>query len=537
MTFLTRGSGVLLHLTSLPGPCGIGDLGPAAHAFVDRLAAAGQQYWQFLPLCPTSRGLDNSPYMGLSAFAGNALLISPQLLVDQGLLDGQRLAAAPAFSEYLVDYDAVRAWKEELLATALAAFRRRDGRHQLEEFVAAQQDWLPDHALFMALREENRGLPWQRWPAEVARRQPAALATARKRLAERIEFYQFGQMLFFRQWRELRRHARRRGVRLVGDIPIYVALDSAEVWARPELFLLDEQTLQPTHVAGVPPDYFSATGQRWGNPLFRWDGPGDIPRRLDRWWAQRFRLQFELADIVRVDHFRGFEACWQIPAAEADAVRGQWVKGPGPGFFQRLTKELLKKPSPAKPTAAASAARSSQKAGPLPIIAEDLGVITPEVEALRDGLGLPGMKILQFAFDSDAANSYLPHNYPHRNCVVYTGTHDNDTAVGWYLSDRCSPEARQRLLRCAGGEDGGPVHWYLIRLALASVADLAIIPLQDILGFGGDCRMNIPGTARGNWRWRVAPRFLEDDESFARLRDETEFYNRLPASHAGKTAK
>ncbi len=507
MTFISRGSGVLLHISSLPSRFGIGDLGPAARNFVDQLVAAGQQYWQFLPLCPTSPGLDNSPYMGLSAFAGNPLLISPEGLAEDGLLPHDLLHDAPQFSEYLVNFDEVLSWKEELLGAAYALFLQN---HPLREaygrFIAAEE-WLDDYAFFMALHEKYQGLPWYGWPSEIARRESEALAASREELAERIDLHKFVQFIFFRQWERLRGYAAAEGLRLIGDLPIYVAPDSAEVWARPQFFLLNETTLEPTHVAGVPPDYFSDTGQRWGNPLFRWEGDRACREGLDGWWLQRFRQQFRLADIVRIDHFRGFEAYWRVPAGESDAVRGEWVKGPGLEFFRRMEEGL----------------------GRLPIIAEDLGVITPEVEELRDALGFPGMKVLQFAFDSGADNAYLPHNYQDRNCLVYPGTHDNDTAVGWYFSDRSTPAAKECLLRYARSREGSPIHWDFIRIALASVADVAIIPLQDILGFGSDCRMNVPGTARGNWRWRVAPRFLTT-EVMARLRSETAFYNRLPRS-------
>ena len=506
MTFTERSSGILLHITSLPSRYGIGDLGPAAHAFVDYLAASGQGYWQMLPLVPTSPGLDNSPYMGLSAFAGNHLLISPEFLVEDGLISRQLLADAPQFSEYLVDFAEVVSWKEEILAAAFRNFSGHDLRPEFEAFVRSSgSSWLGDYSIFMALHEEQRGLPWYDWPRALARRQPAALKAAGQRLAARVDYHKFVQFIFARQWQKLRRAAAGQNVKLIGDIPIYVAPDSADVWSLPSCFQLDKKNMRPTHVAGVPPDYFSATGQRWGNPLFAWrQGQEQEPTRLYQWWCQRLAHQLELVDIVRIDHFRGFEAYWRIPAAEPDAVRGKWVKGPGLEFFRRLEDEL----------------------GQLPIIAEDLGLITPPVEELRDALGFPGMKVLQFAFDSDETNSYLPHNYPHRHCVVYTGTHDNDTAVGWYLSTRVGPEAKRRLLRYARSQEGNPIHWDFIRIALASVADLVIIPLQDVLGFGSDCRMNVPGTSQGNWRWRVAPRFL--DEAVGRqLRAECEFYNRV----------
>jgi len=502
---LERGSGILLHITSLPGRYGIGDLGRDAHSFVDFLAAAGQRYWQFLPLCPTSRGLDNSPYMGLSAFAGNPLLISPELLVADGLLPRRYLDDIPDFSEYLVEFSRVIPWKHELLAAAFQTFRYEGGTEGFDEFCATSASWLGDYALFMALRDEQRLLPWYEWPRELAGRNEKALAVARQRLVERIRYHQFVQYCFFRQWQRLRAHATARGVRLIGDIPIYVAPDSADVWAHQECFTLHAKTLRPTHVAGVPPDYFSETGQRWGNPLFRWHSRDSrVREQLFGWWRERFRQIFATVDIVRVDHFRGFESYWEIPASEPDAVRGRWVKGPDRQFFAEMKAAI----------------------GSLPIIAEDLGIITPEVEKMRDALGLPGMKVLQFAFDSDEKNAYLPHNFSSTNCVAYSGTHDNDTTVGWYFSDKVAATSKARAMRYAHSQPGSPIHWDFIRMALASVAAVAMIPLQDLLGFGSDCRMNTPGTPKGNWRWRVAPRFLTD-EVRDRLRDLTVFYNRL----------
>lgn len=507
MILSERGCGVLLHLTSLPSRYGVGDMGPAAREFVDLLVRGGQRCWQFLPLCPTSSGLDNSPYMGLSAFAGNPLLISPEALVDDGLLEGDFLAGAPPFSDYLVDYDGVRLWKEELLAAAFNNFQPPDPGGELGGEYAdflANTPWLDDYALFMSLREKFNKAPWYAWPPEIAARDASALEEQRLSLARRIDYHRFVQFTFHRQWKALRHHANQRGVKLVGDIPIYVAPDSADVWAMADCFYLDPETRQPVCVAGVPPDYFSETGQRWGNPLFRWEeGRGKKRERLYQWWSDRLSQQLWFADIIRIDHFRGFEAYWEVPAREPDAIKGRWVKGPGIKFFKEMRKRL----------------------GRLPIIAEDLGVITPAVEKLRDDLGFPGMKVLQFAFDSDETNAYLPHNYPHHNCVVYTGTHDNDTVVGWFLSDKITPEARERVRRYARSGEESPINRDLIGIALASVANLVIIPLQDILGFGGDCRMNLPGTAQGNWRWRVAPGFLNED-IFIRLRAECEFYNR-----------
>ncbi|MFZ5776078.1 MAG: 4-alpha-glucanotransferase [Thermodesulfobacteriota bacterium] len=499
-----RSCGILLHPTSLPGPHGIGGLGREARDFVDFLAEAGQGWWQILPCGPVDGAFGNSPYMSLSAFAGTPLLVDPEWLVEKGLLDAAQLGRKPFFPEYLVDYDAVAAWKGQLLGHAFREFVAGGGSPALDSF-ASSLPWLDEYCLFSALREHFGLKPWFSWPREVACRRAEALSRWRGELAERILFHLFVQYCFFAQWHELREYAHRRGIGIIGDIPIYVALDSADVWGNQGCFLLDPETSQPTHVAGVPPDYFSETGQRWGNPLFRWhQSDGSLHAELLAWWAGRFRHVFACVDVVRVDHFRGFESYWRIPASEETAVRGEWVKGPGMELFVALRRQL----------------------GELPIIAEDLGVITPEVEALRRGLGFPGMKVLQFAFDSDAENLYLPHNYASADCVVYTGTHDNDTTVGWFFSDKVSPAAKDRALRYAHSQVGSPIHWDFIRLAYASVARLAVIPLQDLLGFGGDCRMNVPGTSEGNWQWRCAARFLTGEVAAA-LRDEAAFYGRL----------
>ncbi len=496
-----RGSGVLLHITSLPGPYGIGDLGPAALEFIDFLAEAGQRYWQLLPLGPVTQGANCSPYMSLSAFAGNPLLISPALLLEEGLLVRSDVDTPPAFSDYQVEFSSVMAFKKSLLSRAFQRLGGSDLKGEFHVFCQQEEAWLKDYSLFMALREQTQGLPWYQWQQSFVRRDPAALAAIGTAMAETIAYYQFEQFLFFRQWQALRLYAHEQGVALIGDLPIYVSLDSADVWANQNCFQLDAKTSLPTHVAGVPPDYFSKTGQRWGNPIYRWKTGEQDNQGLYQWWRLRFRQMARLVDQVRIDHFRGFAAYWQIPAAETTAINGQWVKGPGSKFFSEMAPEIAD----------------------LPIIAEDLGVITPEVSKLRDRLGFPGMKILHFAFDSDAENLYLPHNYFSCNCVVFTGTHDNNTTLGWYLGE-CSEETRARVRRYTHS-DGHEVHWDLIRLALSSVAATAIIPLQDLLGFGSDCRMNLPGTVPGNWLWRFAAPFLTRDLA-ARMRDECEFYGR-----------
>lgn len=499
---LLRGSGVLLHISSLPGSYGIGNFGQGAFDFIDFLVDAGQRYWQFLPLGPTSGISGNSPYMSFSALAGNSLFIDLTALLDDGLVSHRELAGAQEFSEYRVDFEQVVPFREKILLMAFKEFSSGTAPSAFVQFCE-QEKWLVDYSMFMALREENNLLPWHKWPGELAAREPGALDTARERLAERIQFHCFVQYCFFRQWRKLRDYANSRGLQLIGDIPVYVAHDSADVWANPKCFRLDPESLAPTHVAGVPPDYFSDTGQRWGNPLYSWQlEDGKDNQHLYNWWAERFRAMFGLADICRIDHFRGFESFWEIDATEETAIRGRWVKGPGMDFFNEMRKVL----------------------GDMPIIAEDLGIITPEVTALRRKLGFPGMKILQFAFDSDEKNSYLPHNFNSDNTVVYTGTHDNDTTLGWYMSDRVSQKTREKVMRYAGSS-GEDISRELITMVLSSVARVAIMPMQDLLGFGSDCRMNTPGTSEGNWQWRCAPRFI-NEEVTAWLRDETIFYNR-----------
>ena len=499
-----RASGILAHITSLPSPFGIGDIGPASQAFIDFLVAGGQSYWQFLPVGPTDEVFDNSPYMSTSAFAGSPLLLSPQWLVEDGLLAESELAAPPTFSPYSTRYEEVRRYKTALLGRAFSRFAAV-GDAGFGPFCAASP-WLDDYALYMVLKEVYHDCAWQQWPAELARRQPQALEKAKERHRKRFEYFRFEQYQFFRQWRRLRRHAAAQGIRLFGDLPIYVGGDSVDVWAHQAIFELDPTTLLPTRVAGVPPDYFSATGQRWGNPLYRWhDRDEEVQKELYAWWQARLAHSFAMVDMTRIDHFRGFESYWAIPAQCATAVEGSWLPGPGGQFFARMEEEL----------------------GPLAIVAEDLGIITAEVERLRDSCAFPGMKVLQFAFDGDCDNPFLPCNYTTTNCLVYTGTHDNDTTVGWFLDGRMDDRQRSLIKRTANGSlhDFKGIHHDLIYLALSSIARLAIIPLQDVLGFGSDCRMNVPGQATGNWRWRCAPEFLTADLASG-LRQVTELFAR-----------
>ncbi len=500
-----RTAGILLHLTSLPGPHGTGDLGAGARDFIDALAEAGQQVWQMLPIHPAGAG--NSPYSGASAFAGDPMLLSLTDLVDEGLLSADELPAA--LPEDRTDHAAARTVREVALRQAFTRFR--PGR-EYERFERDAASWLDDYALFEALSRAQPG-GWAAWPAPLRDRDPAALAEARRAHAAELAYVAFVQYLFAQQWARLRRYARQRGVRLVGDIPIFVAHDSADVWSHRTQFHVDDQG-QPTFVAGVPPDYFSKTGQRWGNPLYRWQR-----MRADgyRWWIDRFRALLERFDQVRLDHFIGFSRFWEIPASEPTAEHGSWARGPGAEFFDRVRAAI----------------------GELPFIAEDLGEITPAVRALRDRFALPGMRVFQFAFGTDVqATDFQPHNYP-AHSVAYTGTHDNDTLLGW-LDDpggegtpRSTEQAaaeRQRAIEYVAGpgaELDRPAHLAVLRALYASSANTVIAPVQDVLGLGSDARMNMPGAADGNWAWRMAPGALTP-ELRHQLRELARVYDRLP---------
>jgi len=471
-----RSAGILMHPTSLPGRCGMGDLGREAYRFVDFLADTGVGLWQLMPLGPT--GFGDSPYACFSAFAGNPMLISPELLAEEGLLSPKDIASAPPFPDNHVEYGPVIQFRKQLLAMAWEGFKSGADaalKNAFDEFCRIQALWLDDFALFMALKEIF-GLAWNSWDRDLMRRQPDALWRAAQEHAPLVQAQKFTQYLFFKQWKALKQYANRKGVRIIGDIPIFVAYDSADVWAHPELFHLDENR-NPNVVAGVPPDYFSQTGQLWGNPLYRWDA---MKRDGFRWWVARIRANLEMVDIIRLDHFRGFEAYWEVPAGEKTAVNGRWVKAPGSEFFQTIRGTV----------------------GDVPIIAEDLGVITPPVEELRDAFEFPGMKVLQFAFGGDPSDQYLPHNFI-PNCVVYSGTHDNDTALGWYWNSATDKE--RDFVRRYLATDGHEVHWDMLRLAFSSVAHTAIVPLQDVLGLGSEGRMNFPGKPDGNWSWRFLP--------------------------------
>lgn len=475
-----RSSGMLLHVTSLPSPYGIGDLGPSAFSWVDRLYHSGQGWWQALPLGPTGYG--NSPYQSQSSFAGNGLLISPEALISDGLLNMSDCTSQ--FPSDLVDYDSVIPFKEKLLEKAWTRFisgERSDLRPAYEEFCATQETWLEDYALFRALKNKFDGFYYLEWPEDLIQRKPAALAKARRELAREIDRFRFEQFLLLRQADQLKEYAHAKGVTLIGDLPFFVSPDSSDVWANPELFLLDERR-RPRFVAGVPPDYFSAEGQLWGNPVYNWDA---LQATGYQWWIDRIRTLLGHVDAIRLDHFRGFAAAWHLPAGAKTAQSGEWVPGQGARFFQAVRRDL----------------------GRLPFIAEDLGIITSEVALLRDQFQVPGTRILQFAFDGHADNPYLPHNFI-SNTVAYTGTHDNPPTREWYeqLPDSQKQTLwgylNRRLLNCA------QVAPALIELAWASVAALTVAPLQDVLDLGVGSRMNVPGRVDGNWRWRFTEEML-----------------------------
>jgi 4-alpha-glucanotransferase len=498
-----RRSGILLHPTSLPGQFGVGDLGEAAYRFVDFLATAGQTYWQVLPLSPTGYG--DSPYAGLSAFAGNPMLISPEKLVQAGHLSAADLADVPAFPDERVDFGPVIQYKNDLLGRAFAKFKARaaaDQRAAFARFCAEQSYWLDEFSLFIALKD-RLVCSWNEWGTDLAQRRPEALGHWRQALAGEIESHKYRQWQFFEQWLALKRYANQRGVRIIGDIPIFVSMDSADVWANTHLFRFDAD-LQPEVVSGVPPDYFSPRGQLWGHPLYRWDL---MAQTGYAWWIARFRMALLQTDVIRIDHFRGFYNYWEVPAKAETAVDGRWVYGPGADIFHAVNAAL----------------------GEVAIIAEDLGDFDEDSRAGLDALlaqfGYPGMKVLQFAFGSDADDPFLPHNFT-PDCVVYTGTHDNDTTVGWYRGT--STEAERDYARKYLGSDGSDIAWDLIRLGWAAVANTAITTVQDLLSLGAQARMNLPSSfGPPNWCWQLLPGQLTEQVA-ERLRELTAIYGRLP---------
>lgn len=495
-----RCTAILLHISSLPGAYGAGDIG-GGFQFVDFLAKAGVRCWQFLPTCPTSGAFAYSPYMGFSACAGNPLFVSLERMVSSSFLDKGDLDGLQSSSEYTADFAYAYSVRQPLFAKAYCQLAG-ENRKRFLDFCGAEHGWLDDYAVFMALRDKFDNVPWNNWPQALARHDAKEIASFCEKNDGAVQFQKFCQFLFYDQWQQLRDYARQQGVLLFGDMSIYVSHDSSDVWANQNCFDLDAGSGEPKNVAGVPPDYFSATGQRWGNPLYLWQQANEANSSLCRWWRQRFEVASRMFDMLRIDHFRAFESYWVIPGKEETAMNGTWQSGPGQDFFKKMAGAI----------------------GDLEIVAEDLGIITPAVEELRQELGFPGMKILQFAFDSDADNLYLPHNLSDPNCLIYTGTHDNDTSVGWYFDPEVDQRSKDRLQRYANS-DGQAVYYDFIRIALSSTARMAVLPMQDVLGFGTDCRMNKPGTVEGNWLWRCAPHYLNDDVATF-LGQENEFYGR-----------
>ena len=495
---LTRTSGILLHPTSLPSPYGIGDLGKAAYDFIDFLEKAGQHLWQILPLTPTGYG--NSPYSSFSAFAGQPLLISPEHLEKMGLLEEWELDTAPENNEDLVEYDKVSKWKTQIFKLAFSRFEMKEDKElkkQYRQFVKENTYWLNDYAIYMACRDMQGQKEWFKWDEKYRKSTQIVKAELKKTLKDEIKYYCFIQFLFYKQWAELKAYANEKGIKIIGDMPLFVSLDSADVWANPKLFQLDSKGY-PTKVAGVPPDYFSETGQLWGNPLYNWEVH---EKNQFQWWVARVRHQLALSDYLRIDHFRGLESYWAVPAEEETAINGTWVKAPGKALFETIEQELGKG---------------------LPIIAEDLGTITPEVIELRDHFGFPGMKILQFAFESEEESSFLPHQFTTTNCVCYTGTHDNNTTRGWY--DSASEYSRDKVRRYMN-TDANSIHWDFLRTCLGTIADYAIIPMQDILGLGEEGRMNVPGVAENNWAWRYRKEDISEGLAEG-LKETTKLYGR-----------
>lgn len=480
-----RGSGILCHITSLTSPFGIGDFGPGAYSFADFLSASRQKYWQILPLNPTDLVYQNSPYHSLSASALNPLLISPEILLEEGLLDRRDFEPVPTFPHERVEFEKVVPFKKKILQEAYERFKEKRNDQGFDRFLEINKSWLEDYGLFVVLKSRFRGKAWPQWPSELRDREAAALRCARKDYQDEIRREMFFQFLCSSQWEKLKCYCNRRGISITGDVPIYVVHDSAELWTHPELFHLDADR-KPSVVAGVPPDYFSKTGQLWGNPLYRWDL---MKENGYAWWVSRLARNLKLFDFLRIDHFRGFVGYWEIPAGDKTARNGRWVEAPAMDFFSTLKRMF---PS-------------------FPFLAEDLGTITPDVEEVMNHFDIPGMKVLLFAFgDDNPGHPYLPHNYK-KNCWAYTGTHDNNTVRGWFL-DEAGSEEKQRLFRYIGRiPDEKDIPWEFIRIGAMSEADSFIVPIQDVLGLGGKARMNRPATKKGNWRWRLLPDVLTSE--------------------------
>lgn len=496
-----RASGILLHVTSLPSLFGIGDLGSGAYRFADFLSQAKQSYWQILPLKPINSAFDTSPYHIISAFANNKLLISPELLVKEGILSKADLKPMPEFPQDKVNYEAVINYKNNLFRKGFENFKKRKTDYEFNKFCFENSSWLEDFAIFMAIKAHFKGRVWSKWPVELRDRQPEAIKSFKKDLHDEIEMHKFLQYIFIQQWHLFKSYCHGRGIRIIGDMPIYVDYDSVDCWTHPDIFKLDKNK-RPYVVSGVPPDYFSRTGQRWSSPLYRWDV---LKKKGYDWWIRRIENDIKICDIVRIDHFRGFVGYWEVPAKEKTAVKGKWVKAPALDFFNQLNKQFHR----------------------LPVIAEDLGFITPDVKKVMEHFAFPGMKVLLFAFGkNDPMHPYLPHTYE-KNCVAYTGTHDNNTVRGW-LKREAKHEDKRRIVRYLGRKvPEQEIHWEFIRLAMSSVANMVIIPMQDVLGLGEEARMNRPATSKGNWQWRLSPEQLTSSLT-NRLLEITEIYGRAP---------
>lgn len=504
---IKRSSGILMHITSLPGKHGIGTLGKEAYEFIDSLQEGGQKYWQILPLGPTSPLFGYSPYASYSSFAGNYLFINLEMLQKETWMRTYVMSELPGdmYNDF-VDFDKIVSIKLPLLKKAWENFYKyaeEETGKDFHRFCESSKYWLEDYSLYMSAAEHYHNSNWLTWDEEIRLKTPGATKKWQEKLKPGIDFHKFLQYVFYRQWHLLKKYANENGIKIIGDIPIYVNFDSADAWSNPGIFQLDNKTLKPTAAAGVPPDYFSSSGQLWGNPLYTWWENGHLKGETFNWWLKRLKHMLLYVDIIRLDHFRGFESYWAVPPSEPTAVNGQWEKGPGIEFFKRLKKEI----------------------GNLPIIAEDLGIITPKVKKLRDRLNLPGMKILQFAFDFNEKNPYLPHNYTNPNCIVYTGTHDNNTTNGWFHENEIDENTREYVLRYLRVNHRDEFHWQLISAALSSIAKLSMFPTQDILGYAGKFRMNTPGKVEGNWTWKLAPGRLTP-EIMQRLKKLCIMYNR-----------
>ncbi len=500
-----RASGILLHVTSLPSLYGIGDFGPGAYKFVDFLSQAKQSYWQILPLSAINSPFDSSPYHIVSAFGHNKFLISPELLIREGILNKNDVKPIPRFPKGKTNYKAVIPYKKKLFHTAFEHFKKRKDTDEYEKFCSENTSWLENFAIFMAIKTHFKGQVWSKWPVELRERQPEAIKSVKKDLQDEIEMHKFLQYVFIKQWLLFKSYCHGKGIRIIGDMPIYVDYDSVDCWTHPDIFKLDKNK-RPYAVSGVPPDYFSKTGQLWGNPLYRWDV---LKRKGYDWWIRRIEKDIKLYDMVRIDHFRGFVGYWEVPAKEKTAVKGKWMKAPALDFFNHLNKRFHR----------------------LPIIAEDLGFITPDVEKVMKHFAFPGMKVLLFAFGkNDPMHPYLPHTYE-KNCVVYTGTHDNNTVKGW-LKREAKGEDKRRVFRYLGRKVSElEIHWEFIQMAMMSVANLVIIPVQDVLGLGEEARMNRPATSKGNWQWRLLPEQLKSSLT-DKLLEITETYGRAPKRRA-----